>query len=224
MAAAFEGKVYIFGGGRSLADWTPSAQAFEFDPLAGLWSTLSPMPEPRLGGSAVTLGKYIYIVGGVGGSGALLRYDPEDNTWESQASLAQAREHTAAVGFDGLVYVIGGRWEGMGELSSVEVYDPEQGEWFPGAPLNRARAGHAAAIVGSSIAVMGGELLSSGRETLDSVEIYDPQVGSWEIVESMPVPLHGLPAVGIEDTLYLVGGSDQAGGIVNHGRVLSWQP
>jgi N-acetylneuraminic acid mutarotase len=224
MAAALGGKIYIFGGGRSVLDWTPSAKAYAFDPLAAVWTVVNPMLESRLGGAAVTLDDYIYILGGVGGSGALLRYDPADNSWDSLASPAQAREHTAAVALDGLIYAVGGRWAGVGELSSVEVYDPIRDEWSSGGTLNRARAGHAAAVVGESIVVLGGEVLSSGRETLDSVEIFNPQEGIWKTVEPMPISLHGVPAVGIDGMLYVIGGSDRAGGIENRGRVLSWGP
>ena len=54
------------------------------DPASDRWSELSPMPEPRLAGAAVSLGNYLYVVGGVGGTAALLRYDPADS-WVSLA-------------------------------------------------------------------------------------------------------------------------------------------
>ena len=82
------------------------------------------MPEPRLAGAVVTLDNYIYIIGGTGGSNALLRYDPARDDWTSLAGLSESREHTAATALDGKIYAMGGRWANSGELMSVEVYDP----------------------------------------------------------------------------------------------------
>ena len=51
------------------------------------------MPEPRLAGAAVFLGNYLYVVGGVGGTAALLRYDPADS-WVSLAPLLSSLAST----------------------------------------------------------------------------------------------------------------------------------
>lgn len=221
MAAAHDGRVYVFGGGRSLVDWRPADTAWAYDPGSQTWTELVPMPEARLGAAAVSLGNYLYIVGGTGGSNALLRYDPANDSWTTLAELAQAREHTAAVALDGKIYALAGRWEGEGELTSVEVYDPEADAWTAGPPMSTARGGFAAAVLDGQIMVIGGEVLSGERQTLDSVEIFDPERGEWMAGTPLPVPLHGVPAVSVNGQVYVVGGSDQAGGIENHGRVLS---
>jgi hypothetical protein len=59
---------------------------------------------------------------------------------------------------------------------------------------------------------------------LDSVEVLDPAQGSWVSDTALPVPLHGVPAVGLDGRVYMLGGSDRAGAIENAGRVLSWGP
>ncbi|HET6756958.1 MAG TPA: hypothetical protein VFH21_05035 [Burkholderiales bacterium] len=41
--------------------------------------------------------------------------------------------------------------------------------------------------------------------------------GQW--AGKLPLALHGVPAVGWNDSLYVLGGSERAGAIVNHGRV-----
>jgi N-acetylneuraminic acid mutarotase len=179
-----------------------------------------PMPEARLGGAAVSLGDYLYVIGGVGGSSNLLRYEPVQDRWESLAALSQPREHTAAVAYAGKIYAIGGRWQGVGELASVEIYDPENDAWSAGPELTVARAGHSAAVLGDRIVALGGEVLSGGRQALDSVEVLAPG-GEWVPGPSLPVGLHGVPAVGFAGRLYVLGGSDRAGGIENVGRVLS---
>jgi hypothetical protein len=41
---------------------------------------------------------------------------------------------------------------------------------------------------------------------------------------TMPVALHGLPAIGLDGRVYILGGSDRAGAIENQGRVFSYRP
>jgi hypothetical protein len=84
-----------------------------------------------------------------------------------------------------------------------------------------ARAGFGAAMVADKIVVAGGEVLSGNNQALTSVEIYDPATDSWKDGPDLPVGVHGLPGVGVEEVLYLLGGSDAAGGIDNAGRVLT---
>ena len=144
MSAAYDGKVYAFGGGSSLVDWRPRPDAWVYDPANDSWAAIAPMPEPRLAGAAVTMGDYIYIAGGTGGSKALLRYDPEQDAWTSLAEMSEPREHTTATALGGKVYVLGGRWSGEGELNSVEVYDPASDSWSFAPAIQTARAGFAA--------------------------------------------------------------------------------
>ena len=224
MATAHQGKIYAFGGGRSLQDRRPTNTAWVYDPAVNAWDELANMPERRIAGAAVSLGDYIYIVGWRGATANLLRYDPATDAWASLAPLGQLREHTAAVVLDGKIYALAGRWQGVGELDSVEVYDPATDRWSPGISLDHARGGHAAAVLDGKIYVMGGEVLTGTTLALDSVEVFDPATGSWSPGMPMPVALHGLPAIGLDGRVYALGGSDRAGAIENHGRVFSLRP
>jgi N-acetylneuraminic acid mutarotase len=182
------------------------------------------MPEPRLAGAAVTLGGYLYIIGGTGGSNALLRYEPGRDEWSSLASLSESREHTAATVLDGKIYALGGRWADSGELTSVEVYDPVTDSWTSASSLQTARGGFAAVTVNERIYALGGEVLTGANHALASVEIYDPQRGVWEFGPDLPLPLHGIPAVNADGTIYVLGGADRAGAISNQGLVFSLTP
>lgn len=225
MAAAHPNtaRVYVFGGAGA-PGWAPTSTAWAYDPESDAWSSLAPMPEARLAGAAVTLGNHLYVVGGAGGTQALLRYSPATDSWASLAPLKQAREHTAAVALDGKIYALAGRWTGVGELTSVEVYDPATDSWSDAAPLNVARGGHGAAVLAGQAFVVGGEVIVHGRDTLESVEALDPQSGSWSFAPPMPVTLHGVPAAAVGDTLYVLGGSDRAAAAENEGRVLAYRP
>ncbi len=70
------------------------------------------MPAPRTAGAAVTLGEFIYLVGGTtsqaGSVPPTWQYDPASDTWKDMAPLKQPREHNAAVVLDGKIYAIGG--------------------------------------------------------------------------------------------------------------------
>src|SRR5215211_2599378 len=71
MAASYDGKVYIFGGASSVVDWRPQFKAWVYDPDTDSWAEITSMPEPRLAGAAVTVGDYLCILGGTGGSNAM---------------------------------------------------------------------------------------------------------------------------------------------------------
>lgn len=224
MSSAFEGKVYIFGGASSIVNWMPRAEAWVYDPEADAWTAIAPMPESRLAGAAVTLGEFIYVVGGTGGSDALLRYDPGQDEWATLASLSESREHTAATVLDGKIYALGGRWGDSGELTSVEVYDPATDSWTSAPPLQIARGGFAAVSRGGKIYALGGEVLTGANEALKSVEVFDPERGTWTFGPELPLPLHGVPAVNVDEVVYVLGGSDRAGAISNQGLVFALKP
>lgn len=57
MAAALDGKVYVFGGGRGETDEATDT-AWKYDPVNNTWSTVARMPERRYAGAAVALGDY----------------------------------------------------------------------------------------------------------------------------------------------------------------------
>jgi N-acetylneuraminic acid mutarotase len=64
---------------------------------------------------------------------------------------------------------------------------------------------------------MGGEVLNPVLATLDSIEVM-PAGGSWRTAEKLPLPLHGVAAASVDGALYILGGSERAGAILNHGR------
>jgi hypothetical protein len=59
-SCAFEGKIYLFGGGGSFS--TNTAQVF--DPATNVWSSLTPLPDARSMLSSCILNGKIYVLGG----------------------------------------------------------------------------------------------------------------------------------------------------------------
>jgi N-acetylneuraminic acid mutarotase len=104
------------------------------------------MPTPRYLLRAVTLGDYIYAVGGIVGgnqpsfSNALERYDPKADTWTRLRPMGTGRGNPGVAAADGRIIVVGGAGGVPGPttatpLSSVEVYDPQADAWTTSEPL-----------------------------------------------------------------------------------------
>jgi len=87
-----------------------------------------------------------------------------------------------------------------------------------------ARGGFAAVALDKKIYVFGGEVLTGKNHALTSVEIFEPQRGVWEFGSDLPLALHGVPAVNVDGTIYVLGGADRAGAISNPGLVFSLKP
>lgn len=225
MAAAFEGKLYVFGGYETSFN-TVRDTVFVYDPAEDAWQELDPMPAPMAAGTALVIEDAIYLVPGIGLSHTmpLWRFDPAAHSWETLATPAEVRDHSAAVFLDGKIYLLGGRNFEAGDLASIEIYDLESDTWSAGTPMNQARAGFRAAVIDEKIYVTGGELLTGTSEALDSMEIYDPETDTWTDGSSLPRGLHGHPMVVLDGVLYILGGSNIAGSIGNEGRVYIYQP
>jgi len=233
MAAAYNGKIYYFGGSPS-ASLGGMAEAWAYDPALDVWEAIAPLPIHRSAGFAVVYNDYIYIVGGVGFShgshgdeaddhGETLRYDPAQDEWALLAPTLQPREHTTAALIGDKIYVFGGRWDD--ELDTSEIYDPATNTWSPGPKLPEPRAGNGIAILNGLVYLVGGEIWISGPEqTLTSVDVYDPVTGDWSSIPDMPLPLHGVPAVGIGDTLYVIAGSKVAATANNSSSLFIFKP
>lgn len=63
-AAAFEGRLYVFGGEQFVPTSKVFADAWVYDPRTDRWSALPPMPTPRHGHGAAVVGKRIFLMGG----------------------------------------------------------------------------------------------------------------------------------------------------------------
>lgn len=218
MAAAFDGKIYYFGGYASPLQ-SASTTAWRFDPAAGSWSILADMPRPRAAGGAAALGEYIYVAGG--SSSTIDRYSPVSNTWTSIAIDDSApRDHTAVAAHQGELWIIGGRSRVSGNTTSVLIFDPQSGSTRTGSPLQVGRSGFAAVSLGEALVAAGGEAVSG---TLRSAEAFFSESG-WELIDPLPVAVHGVGGATVDGKLYLMLGSTEGGGATNPGHVQILEP
>uniref|UniRef100_A0A4W2BWK1 Kelch domain containing 7B n=1 Tax=Bos indicus x Bos taurus TaxID=30522 RepID=A0A4W2BWK1_BOBOX len=142
----------------------PPAYLHVFHPGENSWRPLTKVPQeaPLRGCGLCTLHNYLFLAGGVRGSGAeavccneVFCYNPLTNIWSQVRPMQQARAQLKLVALDGLLYAIGGEC-----LYSMECYDPRTDAWSPRAPLPAGAfpVAHDAVACQGDIYVTGGHL------------------------------------------------------------------
>jgi N-acetylneuraminic acid mutarotase len=223
----------IQGGG-----WEPVDNCWEYDPATDTWRALAPLPEKRGSAVAVEVGGQFYVIGGAipepGSPEVAIRpsraarsvgtneaYDPETNKWMPRSPMPTARNHAFAGAVDGKIYVIGGRITSpfitvASNLDAVEEYDPVTNTWGGSGsrtPMPTARSGGGWATYGGKIYVAGGEIQT--RQLVGAfraLEAYDPATNSWSILQSMPIPRHGVATAVLNGKIHFVSGHVTSGG------------
>ena len=138
----------------------------------GRWTTVAPMPEERTEVAVAALDGRIYVVGGFGGSGKLLEYDPATDRWRERAAPPASLHHAGAVAVGGKLYVVGGYTQSWDPVASTLVYDPARDQWREAARMPTARGALAVAVLGGRIHAVGGA--GPGRRNTAAHEVYDP--------------------------------------------------
>ena len=148
---AHGGKLYRVGGMQpqnskaEKTDTRSQATCGVYDPAAGQWTDIEPLPEPRSSHDAVVLGGTLYVFGGWRLNGTDGKPEWHDHGWKLDLKAGDARWQkvdqpfrrraltTAARG--GKVFVIGGL-NARGETEvTVNVFDPKADAWSEGPPL-----------------------------------------------------------------------------------------
>nr|XP_012289761.1 kelch domain-containing protein 7B [Aotus nancymaae] len=143
---------------------SPRTHLHVFNPQENTWRPLTQVPEeaPLRGCGLCTMYNYLFLAGGIRGSGAkavcsneVFCYNPLTNIWSQVRPMQQARAQLKLVALDGLLYAIGGEC-----LYSMECYDPRTDAWTPRAPLPAGTfpVAHEAVACRGDIYVTGGHL------------------------------------------------------------------
>jgi N-acetylneuraminic acid mutarotase len=215
-AAALDGAIWLAGGAPSVEQWSPEANLWRLDAGvdADAWTEAQPMPEGRYGHRLVALDGMLWVVGGVGGSGATLVYDPATDAWEARAALPQSRDHVGAVVVDGEIWAIGGRNGGI--RTSVDIYDPATDAWRPGPPLPAPTSGAAEAATSDGLVLVSGgeDPAPVGDGVFDRHWWLDARSADplWRGLPRPPLAIHGVEGAIIGGGYYVVGGATRAGG------------
>jgi glycosyltransferase involved in cell wall biosynthesis/N-acetylneuraminic acid mutarotase len=170
----------------------------------GRWSKAAAMPEERTEVTVAALGGRIYVVGGFGGRGGLLEYDPATDQWRERAKPPFSVHHAGAATVGGRLYVVGGynmSWEPM---DKTFAYDPARDQWREMSPMPTARGALAVALVDGRIHAVGGG--GAGRRNTGAHEVYDPGTDRWSSAPPLPTPRDHHAAEVVDGRLYAIGG------------------
>lgn len=193
-------KLYRIGGftaknaeGEEHDLWSQDTVA-AFDPRAGKWTDLAPLPEPRSSFDAAVLGDHVYVIGGWQLRGKDLdsiwhttawRLDLSNPaaTWEPIPSPPFQRRALSVAAHQGKVYAIGGMQAEGGPSRRVDVLNPATGEWARGPEFlgDKPLAGF-----GTSAFALGDRLYVSTME--GKLQRLSADGQSWRVARELPTP------------------------------------
>ena len=187
-----------------------------YDLISAAWTAGPALPGVRFASAAAVLGNRVHVVGGWNANNAAsasfasqVVFDLATQAWSSGASLTTARNAAGAAVIDDRLYVVGGRSPGIRandqqRLASVEVYTAAANSWAAGVPLLAARASLAVVALDGRLYALGGE--TTAGTVSDAVERFDPATQAWAALPVMPYKVHGLGAVVVGTSIYVMGG------------------
>ena len=175
------------------------------------WTTLAPMPTPRVNLDAAVVDGKIYAIGGTSNgetSNKNQAYDPTTNTWTVKAAIPTARTSLVTVAVENKIYAIGGYPEGDPGIPTAknEVYNPVTDTWETKAEMPTARSQMCANTVGDQIYVIGGLVMTRPLYVEDSnkTEAYNPATNTWVTKAEMPYAAVDVSSVVVGDEIYVL--------------------
>ena len=192
--AASGAALYAFGGAEpDEPGATTLAAAYRYSTENDTWVPIAPLPEARYAASAVSDGRYIYILGGLPGldspaASTVWRYDPAANSYLTLAPLQRPTASHAAVYLNGTIYKIGGQSDPDPHTTTaaVEAYSVVNNSWSTVADYPQPVGQLAAVAINGYIYTAGG--ISFFAAYTDTYR-YDPVTDSWD-----SAPIADLPA------------------------------
>lgn len=176
VTAAYDGKIYAFGGNLGA---TYSNRLDIYDPFADSWTQGADFPVNISYGRAVTVGNYIYYVGGIVDGATttadVWRYDPASDSYTAKASLQTARTSEELMADGDRIYAVNGGgasfFNGIPLAQTVEIYDITADTWSYGDPTLTTAAGSAGGLAGGKLMIMGGVDTTGGITVYDQVQV-----------------------------------------------------
>jgi N-acetylneuraminic acid mutarotase len=178
------------------------------------WRSAPPLPRARGHVAGVTLGGFLYVIGGCVRHDPVQvdvdwvdRFDPATGTWLAVAPLPTPRSHVEPSTFvhGGRIYVVGGRDNSSATRTPREIvrYDPATDSWTS---VGRAPDGRVAPIaipIGDSLYVGAGADRSYFAQDASFWvrSLRDP----WTHLADLPGPLHDVTAGAVDGSLLVVG-------------------
>ena len=188
----YNNKFYIVGGNTIGHNGGYIPWFDEFDPVTGLWTTLTDAPRARDHFHAAVIDNKLYVAGGrlSGGPGGTFSpliaevdvYDFTTSTWSTLPSASNIPTPRAAASVAVLqneLFVIGGEIENdlqgnniNDAVKTTESFNPATGSWTTRADLVTERHGTQAIVSGDGIHVAAGSSSKGGGGTMKNMEFY----------------------------------------------------
>lgn len=200
------GYVHSLGGRDAIGNFC--SFHFVLDPATGTWliGAGAEIPATRATHGAASANGLIYVVGGYRNaalSSVVDVYVPGTNSWTTGPSLPTPRNYPLVVAVGSVVYAIGGV-NSLGSSTPV-VEAMSGGVWLTRAPMPAMSNGGCAGVANGKVYVQAG----SGE-----LYEYDPVVNSWAQKASGHAR-YNATAIGVNGKLYVFGGGDTNGVVVN---------
>lgn len=202
-ATVLDGRVYA-AGGAGLAD--PRDALEVYDPEAGAWRVLKPLPVGLERFGMAVLEDRIWVAGGYSSDGGaepidnVWSYDPLTDAWSGETALPGPKASLSLVALNDQLYALGGEDGAPG----LFVYAPDTQSWSAlEAPAEINRRGAAAVAVGDELWLIGGA--QNGQAT-PRVDVYHTVSQSWRRAPDLPEPRAGHAAAVLDGHIHVFGG------------------
>ena len=206
----WDSSLYLLGGYGGLGSSGPTERVLVLGAPDDGWEEAIALPAPRAAGAAGLIDGAPAYAGGVGPDGVSAGvWRLVGGVWVSLPPLGAPREHLAGLsGGDGRFWVLGGRQGGLDtNVATVEAIGMDGPARLPDVPT--ARGGVAAFWGGDALGacLVGGE---GPGGTHPEVECVAPD-GTVTALPPLRVARHGLGAVVLDGTAYVVQGGPEPG-------------
>lgn len=210
--------VVIGGGGWLWQNGRSTPQqitTFEERALGNNWAVTSPFDTPRSNMATVTIGPFIYEIGGQDGSDTIadvIVVDTNSGTVSVGSAMSTAVSSPTAAVLYGEIYVAGGQTAAGDPTRAVEVYSPSNDGWLPIASLPQPLYGSllVADEDAGTLYLFGGH---DGETAVSTVYTYDLDQDSWLKLPDMPAARVNAAGGLVNDTIYIVGGEGENGAL-----------
>ncbi|XP_064008257.1 kelch-like protein 34 [Pogoniulus pusillus] len=206
--------IILLGGGTASEGLVTDVVAF--DVYHHKWRALTRLRDGLQNHCVCVVENFLYVLGGEvesGGPGEgksekvfsvtnqVHRYDPRFNTWARPAGMLEKRCQFSCCVLGKDIFAIGGRGEGGGLHSSVEVYSISRDRWTKARELPCKIHGHAGAVCKDVLYISGGKCSEPGNTSKDLYSLSCPG-GQWTKQAPMSIARFGHQMATVRDAMF----------------------
>lgn len=208
-ATTLIGEIYVLGG--RTTNNQPSDVAEVYSPTQNQWRPITNLPEPILGGVALSDGTFIYLFGGWNGETYLdtaYVYDLNSENWRPLPKMPHAVAFATGGWLSNQFYVIGG-FDGVAEQKHCQRFDPITEIWSICPDLLTPRSGAGSAVLVNRLYIIGGGL--EAQNDVSNSEVYNPTNETWALVNTPQLATASswlnMGVANVETRVYVIGGT-----------------